>query len=63
MASTEKSTERVDRFRERQRRSGRKLVTLYLKPETIAVLKALAKGNPRGEIVETAISKLLRTPE
>ena len=57
------SSERVARFRLRQRNSGRKLVTLYLKPETIAILRRLAKGNPRGEIVETAISKLSHTPE
>ena len=55
------SSERVTRFRLRQRMSGRKLVTLYLKPQTIAILKTLAKGNPRGEIVETAICDLSRS--
>ena len=54
------SSERVARYRQRQRNSGRKLVTLYLKLETVAILKTLAKGNPWGEVVESAISELSR---
>jgi len=54
------SSERVARYHQRQREAGRKLVVLYLHPDTIAALRSLAKGRARGEIVERAVSELWR---
>ena len=54
------SSERVARYRKRQQAAGRKLVMLYLHPETIAKLRKLAKGKARGAIVERAVADLWR---
>lgn len=52
------ATERVQHYKERQQQSGRKMVTMYLHPETINQLRTLAGRKPRGEIVERAIAEL-----
>lgn len=54
------STERVIRYKQKQRQAGRKMVTLYLHPDTIASLRKLAGRKTRGEVVEQAISELWR---
>lgn len=54
------STERVMRYKQRQQQSGRKLVTIYLRPDTIKQLRTLAGRKPRGEVVEQAISEQWR---
>lgn len=50
------SGERVARFRQKQRDSGRRLVTMYLHPKIIAKLRELSKRRPMGEVVEQAIA-------
>jgi hypothetical protein len=54
------SSERVARYIERQRTAGRKPVVIYLHPDIIAKLAQLARGRPRGEIVERAVAELWR---
>ena len=54
------SSERVAHYRKRQHAAGRKLVTLYLHPDTIRQLRTLAKGKARGAIVERAVADLWR---
>ena len=50
------SGERAMRYKERQKAAGRKPVVIYLQPETIAKLRELARGRPRGEVVERAVA-------
>jgi hypothetical protein len=53
------SSERVERFRKRQERAGRKLVSLYLDADIADVLSDLSKPMTRGEIVGEALRPLL----
>ena len=52
------STERVTRFRDRQRMLGRKPVTMYLTGDAIRAIKSLSRARTQGEIVEQAIQQL-----
>lgn len=52
------SSERVAKYRRKQQDAGRKLVMIYLHPDTIAKLRTLARGKARGEIVERAVAYL-----
>jgi len=52
------STERVARFRAKQRRAGRVPVTLYLGRESLRVLDELSRPRTRGEVIEAALGKL-----
>ena len=52
------STERVARFRDRQRMLGRKPVTFYLAGDAIRAIKSLSRAKTQGEIVELAIQQL-----
>jgi len=52
------SGERATAYRDRQIKAGRKLVSLYLTPETSAKLRKLARKCTTGEIVEQAIQDL-----
>jgi hypothetical protein len=54
------STQRVLNYHQRQRQTGRRLVTLYLHPDTIERLRKLAHGRMRGEVVERAVAELWR---
>lgn len=54
------SSERVARYRQKQREAGRRLVTLYLHPDTISKLRKLAKGHARGKVIERAVADLWR---
>lgn len=46
------STPRVERFRERQKDAGRRLLTTWISPEALRRLRALAKGRTLGDAIE-----------
>ena len=55
------SAHRVIEYREKQKRAGRKLVSLYLSEDTIEILKLAERPRPisRGEIVERAVKAFI----
>jgi len=56
------STERVARFRDRQRMMGRKPVTFYLTGDAIKVIKSLSRARTQGEVIEMALGRLRANP-
>jgi DNA-binding ferritin-like protein len=52
------STDRVAKFKERQRALGRKPFNTWLTPEAIRELKQRAKGKTAGEVIEQLLSPL-----
>jgi hypothetical protein len=50
------ATERVAKFKERQRALGRKPFNTWLTPEAIKELKNRAKGKTAGEVIEGLLS-------
>jgi len=52
------STQRVLKYREKQKQAGRKLVSLYLDQETVELLRS-HKPLKQGEIVARAVRALI----
>jgi hypothetical protein len=51
------STQRVAKFKERQKAEGRKPFSTWLHPEAIQELKQRAKGSTAGEVIESLLAQ------